>query len=141
MPFRVAAYAAVLLAASATVGAQAPAPTSDPAAQEPAARQAPSPRTATETNRGSIIPFLEGTDVFMTSDDGVVFEANIQPHLVGFQNFTDSLEVTRQKSVSVSISGTPGVRISMFTSTSRPVPATTSRSRRGSRGTWSPATA
>lgn len=121
MPLRVAAYAAVLLAASATVGAQAPTPTPDPAAQEPATSQAPSPRTATETNRGSIIPFLEGTDVFMTSDDGVVFEANIQPHLVGFQNFTDSLEVSKQKSVSVSISGTPGVRIRMFTSTSRPV--------------------
>lgn len=121
MPFRVAAYAGVLLAASMFVHAQAPEPQADPAPQVPPPSQAPSPRVATETNRGSIIPFLEGTDVFATSDEDVVFEANIQPHLIGFQNFTDSLEVTREKSVSVSVSGTPGVRIRMFTSTSRPV--------------------
>lgn len=121
MPFRVVAYALVLLAASVSAHAQSPADTQPPAQQDPASPPSPAPRVATETNRGSIIPFLEGTDVFVTSDDGVVFEANIQPHLIGFQNFTDSLEVTRQKSVSVSISGTPGVRIRMFSSTSRPV--------------------
>ncbi len=121
MPLRVAWLAFIVVAVGTPAGAQAPAVPA-PSSQEPAApAQAEPSRTVTETNRGSIIPFLEGTDVFITSDDGVVFEANIQPHLVGFQNFTDSLDVTRRKSVSVSISGTPGVRIRMFTSTSRPV--------------------
>lgn len=86
--------------------------------------QAAPPKPAdpdTETNRGAIIPFLEGTDVFLTSDDGMVFEANIQPHLVVFQNFTNTVQVGREKAVSFSISGTPGVRIRMFETASRPV--------------------
>ena len=61
----------------------------------------------TETNRAPIIPFLEGTDVFWTLvkkdalDDKRVFfpnklEANIFPHLVFYQNFTDILDIDRQ---------------------------------------------
>src|SRR5688572_26998492 len=61
----------------------------------------------TEANRAPIIPFLEGTDVFWTLvkkdalDDNPVFlpnklEANIFPHLMFYQNFTDILDIDRQ---------------------------------------------
>lgn len=92
-----------------------------------AAAQAPD-ATTTETNRGPIVPFLEGTDVFVTSDDGVVFEAGIFPHLVVAQNYTDMLRIDPQaraerkrKRFAYAISGTPAVRLRMFEEVSRPV--------------------
>lgn len=100
----------------------------------------------TETNRAPIIPFLEGTDVFWTLakkdalDDNVVFfpnklEANIFPHLVFYQNFTDILDIDRQaeraahqkdggkdiKETAMVFSGTPAVRIRMLRDRSAPV--------------------
>jgi len=101
-------------------------------------------RESTETNRGPIIPFLEATDVFWTvqtgdgqPDTGNVFdelfkfrlEADIFPHLVVAQNFTDVLDIEKQrtngasafKQVAYSISGTPAVRLRMFNERSAPV--------------------
>jgi hypothetical protein len=99
----------------------------------------------TETNRAPIIPFLEGTDVFWTLvkkdalDDSPVFlpnklEANIFPHLVFYQNFTDILDIDRQaqraarqdggkdiKETAMVFSGTPAVRIRMLRDRSAPV--------------------
>jgi hypothetical protein len=99
----------------------------------------------TETNRAPIIPFLEGTDVFWTVvkkdalDDEAVFfpnklEANIFPHLVFYQNFTDILDIDRQaeraarrtgdrdvKETAMVFSGTPAVRIRMLRDRSAPV--------------------
>jgi hypothetical protein len=90
--------------------------------------QAPTPR-GLETNSGPIIPFLEGTDVFFAVRKDTVFEADIFPHLVAVQNFSDVLDVQKQrlrgpagfKQWAFSISGTPAVRIRMFESASRPV--------------------
>lgn len=104
----------------------------------------PLPSDTTETNRGPIIPFLEGTDVFWTVYAGdpigtlpeevkhffpYRLEADIFPHLVVYQNFTDVLDVRSQaergvdrlKEVSWSISGTPAVRLRMLPLTSAPV--------------------
>jgi hypothetical protein len=94
-------------------------------------------RDTTETNRPAIIPFLEGTDVFWSLQRGEgpeakfpnVLEADIMPHLVAFQNFTDIVDIDEQasrgaqriKEFSVSISGTPAVRIRMLRETSNPV--------------------
>ena len=96
----------------------------------------------TETNRAPIIPFLEGTDVFWTivkkdalDADAVFFpnklEANIFPHLVAYQNFSDVLDINRQaaraelgkgvKEFSLAFSGTPAVRIRMLRDRSAPV--------------------
>ena len=64
--------------------------------------QAVTPR-GIETNSGPIIPFLEGTDVFVSIEktpDGwrrdTVFEGDIFPHLVVYQNFTDVIDAGRQ---------------------------------------------
>jgi len=101
----------------------------------------PQTRETTETNRAPIIPFLEGTDVFWTlvkkdalDDSRVVFpnklEANIFPHLVFYQDFTDVLDIDQQadkamegrvKEFSVAFSGTPAVRIRMLRDRSAPV--------------------
>lgn len=112
----------------------------------PAAAQPATPDT-TETNRGAIIPFLEGTDVFWTlwrfedlritpgsSEAPARFfptklEADIFPHLVVFQNFTDLVDIDRQaerdadktQELAYSISGTPAVRIRMLRDVSAPV--------------------
>lgn len=96
----------------------------------------------TETNRAPIIPFLEGTDVFWTIvkkdslDESAVFfpnklEANIFPHLVVYQNFSDVLDINQQaaraesgagvKEISMAFSGTPAVRIRMLRDRSAPV--------------------
>ena len=99
----------------------------------------------TETNRAPIIPFLEGTDVFWTLvkkdalDDKRVFfanklEANIFPHLVFYQSFTDILDIDRQaeraatrangkdvRETAMVFSGTPAVRIRMLRDRSAPV--------------------
>jgi hypothetical protein len=91
----------------------------------------------TETNSPPIIPFLEGTDVFWTLQGGegdqAVFpnrlEADIFPHLVVSQNFTNVLDITAQarkgprrfREFAYSISGTPAVRIRMLRDVSAPV--------------------
>jgi hypothetical protein len=106
-----------------------------------------SPQTydSTETNRAPIIPFLEGTDVFWTLvkkdalDGHTVFwpnklEANIFPHLILYQNFTDVLNVDDQdqrasgqrgqngiKRTAMVFSGTPAVRLRMLRDRSAPV--------------------
>ncbi|HEX5110567.1 MAG TPA: hypothetical protein VFV95_19080 [Vicinamibacterales bacterium] len=82
------------------------------------------PRT-TVTNAGALVPFLEGTDVFFALRQDTVFEADIQPHLVAYQNFTDLIDITqqtkRQKTFAISITGTPAVRLRMFDQVSNPV--------------------
>ncbi len=108
------------------------------------------PKDTTETNRPAVIPFLEGTDVFWTlvkSDaidktlegESVFFpnklEANIFPHLVIYQNFTDILNIDDQRDRATRKSGedkdikeramvfsaTPAVRIRMLRDRSAPV--------------------
>jgi hypothetical protein len=99
-----------------------------------AAAQPAAEAETTETNRGPIVPFLEGTDVFWTVRGGDAWfpyrlEANIFPHLVVYQDFTDILDieaqvrrgVTRVRERAISISGTPAVRIRMLRETSAPV--------------------
>src|SRR5688572_24721633 len=92
----------------------------------------PAPRNAmpTLTNPGALIPFLEGTDVFFSIRQDTVFEADIMPHLVAYQNFSDLVDITAQtrragqagvKRFAFSASGTPAVRIRMFESVSSPV--------------------
>jgi hypothetical protein len=105
----------------------------------------------TETNR-TIIPFLEGTDVFWTvqrgTDGDSIFpnklEADIFPHLVGSQNFTDVLDIEKQaqrgtskfKEFAYSISGTPAVRIRMLRETSAPVRTPSYMPRVNFQGFW-----
>lgn len=94
------------------------------------------PLDSTETNRGPIIPFLEGTDVYWTVKAKELkpwfpnkLEGDIFPHLVVAQNFTDFVDVdeqakqglTRLKEVSYAISGTPAVRLRMLRDVSAPV--------------------
>lgn len=116
-------------------------------AQTQAPPQSASTPDTTETNRGAIMPFLEGTDVFWTlwrfedlrptpgsSEEPTRFfptklEADIFPHLVVAQNFTDVVDIDRQairgedkvKEFAYSISGTPAVRIRMLRDVSAPV--------------------
>jgi hypothetical protein len=71
-----------------------------------------------------IIPFLEGTDVFVSNDKNVRFEAAIYPHLVGYQNFSDLVNARVKQSAKQFfwvITGTPAVRLRMFQSESAPV--------------------
>jgi hypothetical protein len=99
-----------------------------------AAAQPAAALDTTETNRAPIIPFLESTDVFWTLRGGDAWvpyrlEANIFPHLVVYQNFSDVLDieqqirrgVTRVRERAISISGTPAVRVRMLRETSAPV--------------------
>ena len=86
-----------------------------------------------ETPSGrALVPFLEGTDVFVTVNKPreTIFEANIAPHLVAFQNFGDVLNVSAQldrlkdagvKRLGWAITGTPAVKIRMLKQTSAPV--------------------
>lgn len=80
-----------------------------------------------ETNAQPIVPFLEGTDVFTAFRGDTRFEANIFPHLIAYQNYTDLLDVTRLRArqkvrpFAFAISGTPAVRIRMFNERSAPV--------------------
>jgi hypothetical protein len=112
------------------------------AQQLPASVRSMTTTETTETNRAPIIPFLEGTDVFWTIvkkdslDDHAVYipnklEANIFPHLVFYQNFSDVLDINQQaaraargagpKVFSMAFSGTPAVRIRMLRDRSAPV--------------------
>jgi hypothetical protein len=110
--------------------------------------------TATETNAPPIIPFLEGTDVFWTVQrgDGVeaVFpnklEANLFPHLVVLQNFTNTLDLRYQEQergdlddvqeFAYAISGTPAVRIRMLRDVSAPVRTPSYMPRANVQGFW-----
>jgi hypothetical protein len=93
-----------------------------------AAAQADTPK-GIETNSGPIIPFLEGTDVFSPLRKEVVFEADIFPHLVVYQNFSNVIDIREQarrgidrmKQLSWVVTGTPAVRLRMFEEVSRPV--------------------
>ncbi len=109
---------------------------------------------------GPIVPFLEATDVFWSMPDAgsredarpdsdqfeppYVLEANIFPHLIFRQTYTDVLEVETQasrkaddiKEFAYSISGTPGVRIRMLTSESLPVRTPTFTPRMTFQGLW-----
>jgi hypothetical protein len=85
----------------------------------------------TVTNAGPIVPFLEGTDVFMAAGQDTVFEADIVHHAIAFQTFADVLDLDRQakriesgrrpRLFAISISGTPAVRMRMLEQVSRPV--------------------
>ena len=92
------------------------------------------PGSSTETNQPPIIPFLEGTDVFWTIQGGDPtfpnrLEADLFPHLVAAQNFSNTFDLVEQsrrgvrrfKEFSYSISGTPAVRIRMLREVSAPV--------------------
>ena len=78
-----------------------------------------------EIERRQVVPFLEGTYVFLTvPHDDIRFEADIQPNFVISQNFSDKLilEESGAKPVfAYSIVGTPRVRLRMFDARSAPV--------------------
>ena len=86
---------------------------------------------ATVTNAGALVPFLEGTDVFVALKEDTVFEADVMPHMVAYQNFTDLLNLSAQsertgqgkkaKQVAFSATGTIGIRLRMFDQVSNPV--------------------
>lgn len=115
----------MLLAVASQVTAQPPA--------DQAGQPAPENPATPVTNAGPIIPFLEGTDVFFALRRDTVFEADIMPHLVAFQDFSDVIDITEQtqltvqpggprvKKFSIAVSGTPAVRLRMFEDISRPV--------------------
>ena len=85
--------------------------------------------------RERLVPFLEGTDVFWTLpgivgdvslDNGspYLLEADIFPHLIGYQSFTNLLQVDPDEDggrFGWSISGTPAVRIRMLKDKSNPI--------------------
>lgn len=100
--------------------------------------QAATTKTSASESR-QVMPFLEGTDVFVSNVGGTLFEANIFPHLVLWQNFTDAISVQELRPAAErpevraqrvkeslrrlrwSISATPAVRIRMFNDVSDPV--------------------
>lgn len=87
-------------------------------AQEP-------PPIPPEAERRQVVPFLQGTYVFLTvPHDDITFEADIQPNFVISQNFSDKLileESGKQARFAYSVVGTPRVRLRMFDSRSAPV--------------------
>lgn len=87
-------------------------------AQEP-------PAVPPEAERRQVVPFLEGTYVFLTvPHDSIRFEADIQPNFVISQNFSDKLvleESGRTPRFAYSAVGTPRVRLRMFDARSAPV--------------------
>jgi hypothetical protein len=81
-----------------------------------------------ETNAQPIVPFLEGTDVFTAFRGDTRFEANIFPHLIAYQNYSDLIDVAKQsrrqgrpRAFAFAVSATPAVRIRMFNERSAPV--------------------
>jgi len=78
-----------------------------------------------------LVPFMEGTDVFLTSPTDTIFEARIAPHLIIKQTFGDVLDLPAQrarveggreaKQFGWVISGTPAVRLRMLRGVSDPV--------------------
>ncbi len=93
------------------------------------------PGAVPETNVGSIVPFLEPTEVFFNTGQwpgeggksvGLVFEASISPHLVAWQNYARSLVVSdaaqsRWYRRNFALVATPGVTLRMFRENSNPV--------------------
>lgn len=134
--------------------------TATAAAQSAATTTTPAPPPPSPFSMGPIVPFLEATDVFWSSPDfkndrkvdGVrdfyqppfKLEANIFPHLIFRQTYTDVIEVESQddradddeKEFSYSISGTPGVRLRMLTSESSPVRTPSFTPRVNLQGLW-----
>ncbi len=121
---------------------------------------APPPPPPSPFSMGPIVPFLEATDVFLSTPDfkndrkvdGVrdyyqppfKLEANIFPHLIFRQTYTDVIEIENQntldaenkKEFAYSISGTPGVRLRMLTSESSPVRTPSFTPRINLQGLW-----
>jgi hypothetical protein len=78
-----------------------------------------------------LVPFMEGTDVFLTSPTDTIFEARIAPHLIVKQTFGDVLDLPSQqarvaggreaKHFGWIISGTPAIRLRELRQVSDPV--------------------
>ena len=77
-----------------------------------------------------LVPFMEGTDVFLTSPKDTIFEARIAPHLV-IKTFGDVLNLSEQERAARGqrpaprlvwiLSATPAVRLRMLRQNSDPV--------------------
>ena len=93
-------------------------------------------RGSAEAARERLVSFLEGTDVFWTwqrfennndhldSEWPYFLEANIFPHLIVYQNFTNLLTTVEEEAtprIGWSVSGTPAVRVRMLREQSNPV--------------------
>ena len=84
-------------------------------------------RVLAESIRRQVVPFLDGTYVFVNfPQDGIRFEADIQPNFVIRQSFSDQLTTDavldeRKVVKAYSIVGTPRVRLRMFNARSAPV--------------------
>ena len=93
-------------------------------------------RGSAEAARERLVSFLEGTDVFWTwqrwednndhldSEWPYFLEANIFPHLIVYQNFTNLLTTVDEEATprtGWSVSGTPAVRVRMLREQSNPV--------------------
>jgi hypothetical protein len=94
-------------------------------------------RTVTEEANNDVprehmlVPFMEGTDVFLTSPSDTVFEARIAPHLIVKQTFGDVLDLPGQrarveggreaKHFGWVVSGTPAVILRTLRQVSDPV--------------------
>jgi hypothetical protein len=127
------------------------------AQQKPGVQEAETrAKGSTETNR-AVLPFLDGTDVFWTpqipKEDGTgeqkyavrhKLEANINPNLVFYQTFTDTVDLSEQVSKGIddfheftySFSGTPGVRLRMLFEPSSPVRTPSFTPRFNLQGFW-----
>jgi hypothetical protein len=85
----------------------------------------PAPQPTDDAGRREVVPFLDSTYVFITVPrDDLNFEADIQPNLVIYQNFTSQLAyegLTGAFHEAWSIVGTPRVRLREFGSRSAPV--------------------
>src|SRR4051812_37429962 len=79
-----------------------------------------------EADRRQIVPFLQGTYVFLTAPrDHIRFEADIQPNFLMSENFSDKLvtdeSLNGRPRFADSIVGTPRVRLRELDSFSAPV--------------------
>ncbi len=93
--------------------------------------QAITPVETPDIGRRQVVPFLEGTKVFVNVPRASIrFEADIQPHLVVSQNFSDKLVIEESLTsegepgrwrVAYSVVGTPRVRLRMLDERSAPV--------------------
>jgi hypothetical protein len=100
-------------------------------AAHPGFAQAVVPLEAPDIGRRQVVPFLEGTKVFVNAPRGdIKFEADIQPNLVVSQNFSDKLVIEESLAppgqplrwrVAYSLVGTPRVRLRMLDERSAPV--------------------
>jgi hypothetical protein len=93
-------------------------------AQAPATAAVPSPPDDRLTRQ--IVPFLERSYLFKSTESDLLFEAAVFPHLVLWQNFDDLVDarVRRQPADGRqywALSVTPGVHLRMLTAFSEPV--------------------